>query len=63
MALTNMFPNFLTRVILCTVSFEAFPLGAIKHNGAESCVSNTGIHVLLPEPWALKVLSILLNIN
>lgn len=45
------------------MSFEAVPLGAIKCNGAAyaQCVSNTGSHVLLPEPWALKALNILIK--
>lgn len=45
------------------MSFEAIPLGTIKCNGAgyAQCVSNTGSHVLLPEPWALKALNTLIK--
>lgn len=63
MALTDMFSNFrMTVKTLCTVSFEAVPLGAIKHDGAEHvpCVTNSGSHLLLPEPWVVRALHILI---
>lgn len=63
MALTNTLSNFIMTVTLPTVSLEAVPLGAIKRNGTEQapCVSNAASHVLLPEPWALRALNILIK--
>lgn len=62
MVLTGICSHFVITVSVYIVSFEAIPLGDIKHNGAEHapCVSNSGSHVLLPQPGALGSLNMLI---